>query len=143
MGDESRGEVLAAQSRLVGGPGTAQAEVDHVKTGVHDHRGGDPVLTAADGRARRERRDGLYEQQRDGVVLRGHGAPHAHGLDQETEHSITDVARLRTEILHVRQRGWATTSQEHHAGAWGLAVPVTGEDHRVVAALGIVALSEI
>lgn len=43
----------------------------------------------------------------------------------------------------MRQRGWATTSQEHHAGAWGLAVPVTGEDHRVVAALGIVALSEI
>lgn len=66
-----------------------------------------------------------------------------HKLDQETEHSITDVPRLRRDIELVRQRGWATTSQEHHTGAWGLAVPVMGEERQVVAALGIVALSEI
>lgn len=42
------------------------------------------------------------------------------------------------EIVKVRERGYATTTEEHALGTSGLAVPVLDHDKRVIAALGVV-----
>lgn len=64
-------------------------------------------------------------------------------LTRETRYSLTDRAQLRRELTTIRRQGWASTAQEHRHGAFALTVPVMGEYHRVVAALGIVSLAEI
>lgn len=50
---------------------------------------------------------------------------------------------VRAELERVRRQGWAATAEEHHAGTWGLAVPVPVPLGAAPAALGIVALAPI
>lgn len=64
-------------------------------------------------------------------------------LTHQTRYTITDRGQLRGELANIRRQGWARTSQEHRHGAYSLAVPVVDEYKRVVAALGIVSLTEI
>lgn len=52
-------------------------------------------------------------------------------------------AALSQELRLVRRQGWATTAEEHSAGAWGLAVPIPQDPGTPMAALGVVALTPI
>ncbi|QVQ51215.1 IclR family transcriptional regulator [Spiractinospora alimapuensis] len=64
-------------------------------------------------------------------------------LDQPrryTPQTEVEPARLRRELATVRRRGYATTSGEAAVGTSGVAIPVTGADRRVVAALGVVVM---
>lgn len=55
-----------------------------------------------------------------------------------TPHTVTDPVRLRRELLEVRRRGWATTSQEMSLGTCSVAAPVHDATGEVVAAVGLV-----
>ncbi|HET7380225.1 MAG TPA: IclR family transcriptional regulator [Gaiellales bacterium] len=58
-------------------------------------------------------------------------------LEAFTPHTITDRARLRTELQRVRRDGYAVDRQESYLGLVCLAVPVRDQVNGVVAALGI------
>jgi IclR family pca regulon transcriptional regulator len=51
--------------------------------------------------------------------------------------TITDASALRTELLRVRQQGWALVDQELEEGLVALAVPVRDAEGRVVAAMNL------
>lgn len=58
-------------------------------------------------------------------------------LERSTPVTLTDHAALRSDGARSRQRGWALTHDELEIGLTGIAVPVFGHGHEVVAALGI------
>lgn len=60
-------------------------------------------------------------------------------LDPEplTERTVRSPGALRTEVLRVREQGWAVVDQELEEGLRSVAVPVRGSDGRVLAAAGI------
>ncbi|WP_127503769.1 IclR family transcriptional regulator [Actinoplanes solisilvae] len=58
-------------------------------------------------------------------------------LTRVTAYTITQPARLASQLVRVRAEGYATTGEEMSLGACSVAVPVRGGDD-VVAALGIV-----
>jgi IclR family acetate operon transcriptional repressor len=60
------------------------------------------------------------------------------GLARCTENTITDPALLRQEVERVRERGYATCSEEQEAGVNSVSVPIRVPDGEVVAALTIV-----
>jgi len=62
-------------------------------------------------------------------------------LTPVTRHTITDVGRMREELESVRRRGFARTAEEMTLGTSSVAVPVTGPDGGVVAALGLVTVT--
>jgi DNA-binding IclR family transcriptional regulator len=76
-----------------------------------------------------------------GKVLLAHlepdrrGALVARGLDAYTAHTLVDPAALEKELIQVVERGHATTFGELEIGLNAVAVPVRGEDGRVMAAL--------
>jgi DNA-binding IclR family transcriptional regulator len=78
-----------------------------------------------------------------GKVLLAH-APHSlqeevmGSLTRLTPFTITDPARLRSQLTKVRSEGFATTVEEMTLGACSIAVPVRGTGGEVVAAIGIV-----
>jgi DNA-binding IclR family transcriptional regulator len=59
-------------------------------------------------------------------------------LDRYTEQTITDVARLRSQLRSIAMQGFAETHEELAEGATSLAVPLRGHDGTVIAALGII-----
>lgn len=59
-------------------------------------------------------------------------------LTRITPYTITQPARLRTQLDRVLTDGYATTAEEMSLGACSAAVPVSQLDGNVVAALGIV-----
>lgn len=69
---------------------------------------------------------------RDGVLA---------SLTRQTPHTITSREVLAAQLERVRRDGYATTEQEMTLGACSVAVPVTGPQGEVVAALGIVVAS--
>ncbi len=62
----------------------------------------------------------------------------AGGLRPYTEHTIVDPGELRREVRRVRADGFSVTSGHIHAESRGIAVPVTGPDGSVYAALSVV-----
>lgn len=61
----------------------------------------------------------------------------AKGLPRMTAKTITDVTELRAELDRVRDQGFATALEERAEGINALAVPLTGSDHKVIAAIGV------
>lgn len=61
----------------------------------------------------------------------------AQPLERFTPYTVTDPARLREELKEVRERGYATTLEEHLLDTFAVAAPVFGPEGRVVAAVGI------
>jgi DNA-binding IclR family transcriptional regulator len=59
-------------------------------------------------------------------------------LQRMTPYSIVDPAKLETELIETRQRGYSIARQESTAGNGSVAVPIL-RGGRCVAALGIVA----
>ncbi|MGB7364624.1 MAG: IclR family transcriptional regulator [Rhodococcus sp. (in: high G+C Gram-positive bacteria)] len=60
-------------------------------------------------------------------------------LTRSTAYTLTNRALLNDQLVQVRRRGYATTSEEMTLGACSVAVPIgTGDGPKVVAALGIV-----
>jgi DNA-binding IclR family transcriptional regulator len=62
-------------------------------------------------------------------------------LRRVTPYTVVQPGRLRAELAHVRQEGFAQTSEEMSLGACSVAVPVRDGGDHVVAALGIVVAS--
>lgn len=58
-----------------------------------------------------------------------------------TPHTITSRPVLEAQLDRIRREGYATTEEEMSLGACSAAVPVTGPEGEVVAALGIVVSS--
>lgn len=59
-------------------------------------------------------------------------------LRRVTPYTLTQPGRLRAELRRIRRDGYATTSEEMSLGACSVAVPITGPDNEVGAALGLV-----
>lgn len=59
-----------------------------------------------------------------------------------TEHTLTDPQAVRSEIDRVRSQGFAESRQETAVDHYGIAVPVTRTDGRVVGAIGVVTLGK-
>ncbi len=68
---------------------------------------------------------------------RVHEIVRARGLPRFTPHTITSWADLQRELEVTRQRGYAVDNMEHEWGIRCLAVPLRGEDGRVVASMSI------
>ena len=60
------------------------------------------------------------------------------GLTRITPYTVVEPRRLLRQLAEVRQRGYATTSEEMTIGTSSIAAPVTDDRGRVVAALGVV-----
>lgn len=58
-------------------------------------------------------------------------------LSRLTSLTVTDPARLRIDLDHIRQRGYAVTMGERQVGAGAVAAPILGHDGRPVAAMSI------
>jgi IclR family pca regulon transcriptional regulator len=54
-----------------------------------------------------------------------------------TRHTISDRARLRAELLRIRQQGYALVDQELEEGLRSIAAPIRDPDGRVVAAVNL------
>ncbi len=59
----------------------------------------------------------------------------AEGLEQYTPHTIVDPAVLKEQLAAVRERGYATTVEEHEIGLATVAAPIRSMDGSVVAAV--------
>ncbi|MFF1818585.1 IclR family transcriptional regulator [Kribbella sp. NPDC058245] len=61
-------------------------------------------------------------------------------LTRFTPHTITHAGRLARQLVEIRERGYATTTEEMTLGACSVAVPIrpVGPDGPVVAAVGLV-----
>ncbi len=61
-------------------------------------------------------------------------------LTRFTPHTITHAPRLTRQLVEIRDRGYATTTEEMTLGACSIAVPIrpTGPEGPVVAAIGVV-----
>lgn len=79
-----------------------------------------------------------------GLVLAAYGDPSVvedvilGGLRAYTDRTIVDPDELRREVRRVRADGYAVSAGHIHAESTGIAVPVTGPDGSVYAALGVV-----
>ena len=79
-----------------------------------------------------------------GLVLTAYADPSvadevvAGGLRAYTDHTLTDAGALRRELQKVRTDGFSVTSGHIHAESRGIAVPVTGPDGTVYAAISVV-----
>jgi IclR family acetate operon transcriptional repressor len=58
-------------------------------------------------------------------------------LSGRTPHTITDPDRLKNELRHVRELGYAVDDEEHEEGVRCLAVPVRDASGQVVASLSV------
>lgn len=58
-------------------------------------------------------------------------------LKKYTPRTITDAAKLSTELNRIRRQGWASDRGEHGGSVWAVAAPVTTPSGRVIAALSI------
>ena len=66
----------------------------------------------------------------------------ASGSPQFTESSKTHPDEITTDLLSIRERGWAVANGEYLAGFGALAAPVFGADGREVAGFGVRAFGE-
>ncbi|MGY4711554.1 IclR family transcriptional regulator [Mycolicibacterium sp. CBM1] len=64
-----------------------------------------------------------------------------HGLTAVTEHTITDVAQLDSQLKRIRDQGYAVADEELQAGVTSVAAPVLSPEGRPVASLSISAPS--
>jgi IclR family pca regulon transcriptional regulator len=58
-------------------------------------------------------------------------------LQAITRHTIADASRLRAELMHIRQQGWALVDQELEEGLRSIAAPIRDPEGRVIAALNL------
>jgi IclR family pca regulon transcriptional regulator len=54
-----------------------------------------------------------------------------------TPHTISDAPRLRAELAHIREQGWALVDQELEEGLRSIAAPIRDPEGRVIAALNL------
>jgi DNA-binding IclR family transcriptional regulator len=59
------------------------------------------------------------------------------GLNRICRATINDPDLLRSELLKIRRRGWATSYEETNLGVWGIGITLLDEHHGVVAAVGL------
>lgn len=69
------------------------------------------------------------DQVQDGIL--------AGPLTRFTARTVTDGERLREELATVRERGWASTSEELEVGLNAVAAPIRTQDGAVVAAVSV------
>ena len=76
----------------------------------------------------------LPEKERETVLRTGE-------LDGYTPETITDVKRLRRNLASIQATGVSYNNQEFHPGITALAVPLFGNDDRVIGAIALVGTS--
>jgi DNA-binding IclR family transcriptional regulator len=59
----------------------------------------------------------------------------AEGAEKYTPHTIVDPTTLAAALETIRERGYATTSEEHEIGLAAIAAPVRALDGKVIAAV--------
>jgi IclR family acetate operon transcriptional repressor len=59
------------------------------------------------------------------------------GLSRFTEHTVTEPARLRSELADIRKRGYGAASEELEIGLSAVAAPIWNHERNVVAALSL------
>jgi DNA-binding IclR family transcriptional regulator len=62
-------------------------------------------------------------------------------LTRMTRYTVVEPQRLLRQFAEIRERGYATTSEEMTMGTSSIAAPITNRQGRVVAALGLVTTS--
>lgn len=60
-----------------------------------------------------------------------------HGLEEITEHTVTDPETLYSELDRIREDGYAVNKQEHMDGLCGVAVPVYTPEDELLGSLGV------
>jgi DNA-binding IclR family transcriptional regulator len=60
-----------------------------------------------------------------------------HSLPRFTDRTITDPAKLRTELDRTRRRGYAVSRGELETALWGASAPVTDRNERAVAVISV------
>ena len=58
-------------------------------------------------------------------------------LQSFTERTITGIDRLLDHLKQIHRQGFALNDQENTVGMMGLAVPIAGDDGKVVAGLAV------
>jgi IclR family transcriptional regulator, acetate operon repressor len=61
----------------------------------------------------------------------------AEGLERYTPHTVVDPVVLRRQLGVIRERGYASTSEEHELGLAAVAAPISSLDGSVVAAVTV------
>ena len=61
----------------------------------------------------------------------------AGGLERFTDHTIIDAKRLTTQLVEIRDQGWAHVVEEHEVGLSAVAAPIRALGGEVIAALTI------
>jgi DNA-binding IclR family transcriptional regulator len=59
----------------------------------------------------------------------------ARGVEKYTPHTLVDPAPLAAALETIRERGYATTSEEHEIGLAVIAAPIRALDGKVIAAV--------
>lgn len=65
------------------------------------------------------------------------GTALAEALERFTPHTVVDLAALAQQLVHVRERGYAYTVEEHEIGLAAVAAPIRAMDGQVVAAVTV------
>jgi DNA-binding IclR family transcriptional regulator len=60
-----------------------------------------------------------------------------HGLEESTQHTITDEAELREELASIREKGFAFCMGEHLENLWAVGAPIILDDGSVLGSIGI------
>jgi IclR family acetate operon transcriptional repressor len=63
-------------------------------------------------------------------------------LTAKTEHTITDVATLRTELAEIRRRGYAVNRRESEPGVISVAAPIRDATGKTIAAISVAGPAE-
>jgi IclR family acetate operon transcriptional repressor len=61
----------------------------------------------------------------------------ANGLERNTPQTIANLAKLREELIVVRQRGYATTEEGLEQGLNAVAVPICDQEEQTLAAVSV------
>ncbi|MEP9393821.1 IclR family transcriptional regulator [Gordonia sp. VNQ95] len=61
----------------------------------------------------------------------------AGGLTRYTDHTITDIEALLTDLAQVRERGWAIADEELEVGLVAIAAPIRDQTGAVISALSV------
>jgi DNA-binding IclR family transcriptional regulator len=59
------------------------------------------------------------------------------GLKKFTDRTITVAAKLRTELAHIRKRGYAVDDGEHQPGLRCIGAPIRDSQQRVIASVSV------
>jgi IclR family KDG regulon transcriptional repressor len=64
-------------------------------------------------------------------------------LKRFTKNTITSPEAMRSEIIKIRDQGYAISDEEYREGLYAVSVPIFDDSHKVVAAIGVTRLKQM